>query len=76
MVAAYVLGSPVRAFGAWLGRKTNKPPSRIWGDLKAFFVLGAIVLVGVPELLDAEASLPPEANKVALGLMLFYFGSR
>tara|TARA_B100000530_G_scaffold37579_1_gene21748 strand:- start:125 stop:244 length:120 start_codon:yes stop_codon:yes gene_type:complete len=39
-------------------------------------VLGAVILVGIPELLDAEASLPPEAHKVALGLLLFYFGSR
>lgn len=72
MVAVYVLGCLARGFGAWLGR-TRKPPSRLWGDIKAVV---AIVVVGVPELLDAEASLPPEAHKVALGLMLFYFGSR
>jgi hypothetical protein len=76
IVAAYVLGCLVRGFGTWLGRKTNKPPSRIWGDLKALAVLVAIVVVGVPELLDAEVSLPPEAHKIALGLLLFYFGSR
>lgn len=76
IVAAYVLGCLVRGFGAWLGRRTKKPPSRIWSDLKALTVLGVVILVGVPELLDAEVSLPPEAHKVALGLLLFYFGSR
>lgn len=76
IVAAYVLGCLVRGFGAWLGGRSKAPPSRLWGDLKALVVLGAVVLVGIPELLDAEASLPPEAHKVALGLLLFYFGSR
>lgn len=39
-------------------------------------MLVAIVVVGVPELLDAKVTLPLKAHKVALGLMLFYFGSR
>jgi len=76
IVAAYVLGCIVRGLAAWVGRRSENPPSRLWGDLKALVVLGAVILVGIPELLDAEASLPPEAHKVALGLLLFYFGSR
>ena len=76
IVAAYVLGCIVRGIGAWVGRRSKNPPSRLWGDVKAIVVLGAVILVGIPELLDAEASLPPEAHKVALGLLLFYFGSR
>ena len=76
-IAAYVLGCIVRGLGAWVGRRRSQhSPSRLWGDLRAIVVLGAVILVGIPELLDAEASLPPEAHKVALGLLLFYFGSR
>jgi len=76
MVAAYILGCIVRGCGAWLGSRSDNPPSRLWGDIKALVVLGAILAVGIPELLDVERPLPEEAHTVALGLMLFYFGSR
>lgn len=78
IVAAYVLGGIVRGLGAWVvrRRRSQHSPSRLYGDLRAIVVLSAVILVGIPELLDAEASLPPEAHKVALGLLLFYFGSR
>ncbi len=76
IVAAYVLGAVVRGISGWIGRWRSGRPSRLWGDAKAVVVLSAIALVAVPEFLDSGHLLPPEAHKVALGLVLFYFGSR
>lgn len=76
MVAAYVLGGVVRGVGGWFGRRSEAKPSGLWGDLRAIIVLGAVVLVGIPELLNVDVTLPPEAYRTALGLTLFYFGSR
>jgi hypothetical protein len=76
IVAAYVLGAVVRGISGWIGRWRSGRPSRLWGDAKAVVVLSAIGLVAVPEFLNSAHLLPPEVHKVALGLMLFYFGSR
>lgn len=75
IVAAYVIGCLVRGFGAWLGGRREKPPSSLWGDLKALIVLGAVVTAGLPELLGTTP-WPDEIQKTALALLLFYFGSR
>ena len=75
VVVAYVIGCLVRGFGAWLGRRREKPVSTLWGDLKALIVLGAVVTAGLPELLGTDP-WPPEYQKAALALLLFYFGSR
>lgn len=76
IVAAYVLGAMVRGIGAWLGSRTGRRPSSAWGDFKAIVVLLAVAIAGVPELLDMPEFLPEMAHRIALGLMLFYFGSR
>ncbi len=76
IVAAYVLGALVRGISGWIGRWRTRRPSRYWGDAKAVIVLSAISLVAVAEFLDSGHLLPPEVHKVALGLVLFYFGSR
>ena len=76
IVAAYVLGALVRGISGWIGRWRSRRPSRLWGDAKAVVVLSAIALVAVPEFLNSANLLPPEVHKVALGLVLFYFGSR
>ncbi len=75
MVTAYVVGCLVRGFSTWLSGKREKPASSLWGDLKALIVLGVVVTAGLPELLDTQP-WPPEFQKVALALLLFYFGSR
>jgi len=76
MVFAYLLGSIVGGIAHWLRLRRNKPTSGTWGDIKALIVLAAIFLVAIVELLDQGAMLHPLVERVALGLTLFYFGSR
>lgn len=76
MVAAYLLGTIVRGVTHWLHRRRAAPPSRFWGDARAVIVLVALTLIAVPELMNLESTLPPDFEKAALGLVLFYFGSR
>ncbi len=74
VVGAYALGAATRRIGEWLARW--RKPSRFWGDAKALLTLLAILLVVAAEFLGVGHLLPPEAHQAALGLMLFYFGSR
>ena len=76
IVAAYVLGAIFRGVGAWFGSRTGRRPSSAWGDFKAIVVLLAVGIAGIPELFDVPDFLPAMAHRVALGMMLFYFGSR
>lgn len=75
MVFAYLLGTIVRAITGWFARRRSRPPSGTWGDIKALVVLGALLAVAVPEFV-AGVDLPTVAHRIALGLTLFYFGSR
>lgn len=76
MMAAFLLGVLVRAIGTWWNRRRIRT-SGTWGDLKALAVLLLVTLVAVPEFLGGESrGFPPEFHRVALGFMLFYFGSR
>ncbi len=76
IVAAYVIGAFFRHMGSWLGSRTGRRPSSGWGDLKAIIVLLAVAIAGIPELMSMPDLLPDMAHRIALGLMLFYFGSR
>jgi hypothetical protein len=76
IVAAYVAGSTIRAIGSWVGNKTKSPPSSAWGDFKAIVVLLAMGIAGFPELFGMPEFFPDYAHRIALGLMLFYIGSR
>lgn len=76
IVAAYVLGTIVKGISSWFGHKRGRHPSSAWGDIKAIIVLVAMAIVGVPELLSMPDLLPVMAHKIALVMMLFYFGSR
>jgi len=75
IVAAYVTGSFMRAISNWISSKTNRAPSSAWGDLKALTVLIAVASVAVFELSGMDI-LPQYAHRIALCMMLFYFGSR
>lgn len=75
IVAAYVAGSFVRSVTGWISSKTNRRPSSAWGDFKAIVVLVAVISVGIFELAGVEI-LPQYAHRIALCMMLFYFGSR
>ena len=76
MVFAYLLGAIVGGISNWFSRRRSQPASGTWGDIKALIVLTAILLVAVVELLDQGAMLHPLIERIALGLTLFYFGSR
>ena len=76
MVFAYLLGSIVGSIANWFNRRRSQPAAGTWGDIKALIVLTAILLVAVVELLDQGAMLDPLVERIALGLTLFYFGSR
>ena len=76
MVFAYLLGAIVGGISNWFSRRRSQPASGTWGDIKALIVLAAILLVAVVELLDQGAMLHPLVERIALGLTLFYFGSR
>ena len=76
MVFAYLLGAIVGGISNWFSRRRSQPASGTWGDIKALIVLAAMLLVAVVELLDQGAMLHPLVERIALGLTLFYFGSR
>ena len=76
MVFAYLLGGLVRGLSHWWTRRRTQPVSGTWGDLKALLVLGSLVVAGGLELFVPDLQLPPSVHHVALGLTLFYFGSR
>lgn len=75
IVAAYVAGSLFRGVSGWITSTTNRRPSSAWGDIKAIVVLVAVIGVGIFELANVEI-LPQYAHRIALCMMLFYFGSR
>jgi len=76
MVFAYLLGAIVRSISDCFARRRSQPMTGVWGDIKALIVLGALVLATVPTVFDIGMSFPPLVDRIALGLTLFYFGSR
>lgn len=78
LVGAYFFGAIVRSCVSFLSRWRSSPPSRWWADTRALVVLGAMALVAIPELVGAGELFQKQdvIRHVALGLMLFYFGSR
>jgi len=76
LIFAYLLGCLARTIGNWFNRRRVTPPSGTWGDIKAMTVLIVLVLAAIPEFLDQPLGLPTLFHQIALGLMLFYYGSR
>jgi hypothetical protein len=76
IVFAYLVGVWVRGIAGWFSRRRERAPSRFWADAKAVIVLITLAAAAVPELLGQGQMLPVEVHKIALGLVLFYFGSR
>ena len=76
IVTAYVCGATLKGISSWFGVRRGRQPSSFWGDIKAIVVLLAVGIAGIPELMSMPELLPPEAHRIALSLMLFYFGSR
>ena len=76
MVFAYLLGAIVGSITNWFHRRRSQPVAGTWGDIKALIVLASILLIAIVELLDQGPMLHPLVERIALGLTLFYFGSR
>lgn len=76
MVFAYLFGAIVRGVSSWFSKRRSQPITGVWGDIKALIVLGAILVAAVPAVFDVGVQLPPLVDRIALGLTLFYFGSR
>lgn len=76
MVFAYLIGTLLRVVLTWCHRRLGRTPSRFWGDAKAVVVLVGVAIAAVPELVGMAHVLPEVTVKIALGLLLFYFGSR
>lgn len=76
MVFAYLLGAIVRGISSWFSKRRAQPITGVWGDIKALIMLGAIIVAAVPAVFDFGLNLPPLVDRIALGLTLFYFGSR
>ena len=76
MMAAFLLGTVHRTIDGWWNRRHVRTSAGTWGDLKALAVMAAVLIVAIPEFLGKENVFPPEFHRVALGLMLYYIGSR
>lgn len=76
LIFAYLLGTVTRTVSGWFNRHRSSPPTGTWGDIKALFVLIVLILAAIPEFLEQPLGLPPVFHQIALGLMLFYYGSR
>ena len=76
MVFAYLLGAIVGTISGWFKKRRAQPITGTWGDIKAVIVIGAILVAAVPEFVDFGMPFPPLVDRIALGLALFYFGSR
>ena len=76
MMGAFLLGTIVRTIRGWWNRRRVQASAGTLGDLIALTVLGAVLIVAFPEFMGRENVFPPEFHRVALGMMLFYFGSR
>lgn len=76
MASAYLIGMIGRNIGDLLGRCKIGGRSRLWGDLRALIVLIALIVVALAEVLNDTKLLPVGADRVALCLVLYYFGAR
>ena len=76
LVAAFILGAVLQSISGWFRKRKRARPSSRWGDLKALAVLLVVSLAAAAELLPDRGPIPVEFDRIALAMMLFYFGSR
>ena len=76
MVGAVVFGSMIRGIATRLGLRKQSRWSSRWGDLRALIVLGTVIAAAGIRLLMLDRHPLPEIDRVALAMMLFYFGAR
>lgn len=78
MVYSFMVGALFRSIRRWLAGRIsngNQWTSR-WGDLKALGILILVSIAAAAEVLPDRGPLPEGFDRIALAMMLFYFGSR
>jgi hypothetical protein len=76
VVLAYLLGNLFRGAAQWIARLLKRPIPAWWDDLKAAAVLLAIASAALVEVFQRQDIAPSDFEHAALGLVLYYFGSR
>jgi hypothetical protein len=76
VVSAYLLGILMAAVVGWWHRWRGTTALRGWEDLKAATVVLVLLYTAGAYLCDRADLVPPYVRNAALGLVLFYFGSR
>ncbi len=76
LVLAYLVGTVFQYLRARAGQREVGRWGRVWFHLKAVIVLLACVLVAVLTWAEVLGSTPTWLEKILLGWILFYFGSR
>lgn len=76
LMSSYLVGTLVRGISRWRNRGQIRKSSGTFGDIKALLTLIAMLAVAVPEFMNTPQILPIQFYRVALVMMLFYFGSR
>ena len=75
-VFAYLVGVIGRGLLDWWNLKRGRQTWRWWEDFKAVAVLLALGVTATAYILGMAENLPQRLPLAALGLVLFYFGSR
>jgi hypothetical protein len=76
VVFAYLFGILVRALVNWWNKGKKSKTLRGWEDVKAAVVLTVMLYTAGAYLAGKPELVPHQLRNVALGLVLFYFGSR
>ena len=76
LMASFLVGTFVRRVDRWWHHGQIRKSSGTLGDIKAVLTLLAMLVVAVPEFMNTPQILPIQFHRVALVMMLFYFGSR
>jgi hypothetical protein len=76
VVSAYLLGILMRGFMGWLNKNRQSQSLQSWEDAKAATVLFVMLYTAGAYLFNRPDLVPHQLRNGALGLVLFYFGSR
>jgi len=76
VILSYLLGNVMRFVLVWWTKGRETATLRGWEDIKAVVVLLVLLVIAGAYAADRADLVPGVLRNVALGLVLFYFGSR
>jgi uncharacterized membrane protein (UPF0136 family) len=76
LVYSFILGAVLRNIANWFRTRKLKHRSSGWGHIKAATVLMVVGFAACAELMPDRGPVPVQFDRIALAMMLFYFGSR